>query len=43
MLTLGELTEEPWDVRMFHIWYMEAAKVGVCSFIIHMPQKCVSF
>ena len=44
MLTLGDLLEEKWEVRRFHLWYMEAAKVGLENFIInilveyfHMP------
>jgi hypothetical protein len=23
MLTLGDLLEEKWEVRRFHLWYME--------------------
>ena len=34
MLTLGDLREEKWEVRRFHLWYMEAAKVGLEKFII---------
>jgi len=34
MLTLGNLLEEKWEVRRFHLWYMEAAKVGLRNFII---------
>ena len=34
MLTLGNLLEEKWEVRRFHLWYMEATKVGLCNFII---------
>ena len=37
MLTLGNLLEEKWEVRRFHLWYMEAAKVGLCNFIIKIP------
>ena len=44
MLTMGDLLEEKWEVRRFHLWYMEAAKAGLCTFIIkisveyfHMP------
>jgi hypothetical protein len=29
MLTSGDLLEEKWEVRRFHLWYMEAAKVGL--------------
>jgi hypothetical protein len=37
MLTMGELCAEKWEVRMFHIWYMEAAKVGLKDFLIKIP------
>ena len=37
MLTLGNLLEEKWEVRRFHLWYMEAAKVGLRNFIIKIP------
>ena len=39
MLTLGDLLEEWWVVRMFHLWYMEAAKVGLQTFVIKVPVK----
>jgi hypothetical protein len=28
--------EEPREVRRFHLWYMEAAKVGLETFIVKM-------
>jgi hypothetical protein len=31
---MGELCAEKWEVRRFHIWYMEAAKVGFKDFLI---------
>ena len=38
MVTLGQLVQdEPWEVRRFHLWYMEAAKVGLHNFIIKIP------
>ena len=44
MLTLGDILKEKWEVRRFHLWYMEAAKVGLKNFVIkimaeyfHMP------
>jgi hypothetical protein len=43
MLTLGELMKESWDVKKFHLWYIEAAKAGLCSFGIHVPRKYLSF
>jgi hypothetical protein len=43
MLTLGELMEELWDMRKFHLWYMETVKAGLCSFVIHVSQKYFSF
>ena len=39
MLTMGDLLEEKWEVRRFHLWYMEAAKVGLESFIINIPAE----
>ena len=39
MLTLGELLEEKWKVRRFHLWYMEAAKVGLENFVINIPAE----
>jgi len=36
MLTLGNLLEEKWEVRRFHLWYMEAVKVGLENFIINI-------
>jgi hypothetical protein len=37
MLTLGDLIAERWEVRRFHIWYMEATKVGLHNFLIKIP------
>jgi hypothetical protein len=34
MLTVGDLLDEEWEVRRFHAWYMEAAKVGLENFVI---------
>ena len=34
MMTLGDLLEEKWEVRRFHLWYIEAAKAGLRDFII---------
>ena len=39
MLTLGNLLEEKWEVRRFHLWYMEAAKVGLENFIINISTE----
>ena len=39
MLTLGDLLEEKWEVRRFHLWYMEAAKVGLENFVINIPME----
>jgi len=39
MLTLGDLLEEKWEVRRFHLWYMEAAKVGLENFVINILEK----
>jgi hypothetical protein len=43
MLTLGKLMEESWDVSKFNIWYMEAVKAGLRSFVIHVSWKYFSF
>jgi hypothetical protein len=37
MLTMGDLVAERWEVRRFHIWYMEVAKVGLHNFLIKIP------
>jgi hypothetical protein len=35
MVTLGQLVqEELWEVRRFHLWYMEVANVGLHSFVV---------
>jgi hypothetical protein len=39
MLTLGDLLEEKWEVRRFHLWYMEAVKVGLENFVINILVK----
>ena len=39
MMTLGDLLEEKWEVRRFHLWYMEAAKAGLRTFIIKIPAE----
>jgi len=39
MLTLGDLLEERWEVRRFHLWYMEAAKLGLHNFVIDIPAE----
>ena len=39
MLTLGDLLEERWEVRRFHLWYMEVVKVGLETFIIKVPTE----
>ena len=39
MLTLGDLLEEPWEVRRFHLWYMEAVKAGLETFVIKIPAE----
>jgi hypothetical protein len=31
------INNEPWEVRRFHIWYMEAAKVGLWDFVVKVP------
>jgi hypothetical protein len=36
MLILGDLLKEKWEIMRFHLWYMEAAKVGLENFIIHL-------
>ena len=39
MLTLDDLREEKWEVRRFHLWYMEAAKVGLETFIVKVSAE----
>jgi hypothetical protein len=34
MLTMGQLMDEEWETRTFHLWYMEAAKLGLKQFMI---------
>jgi len=36
MLTVDDLLEERWKVRRFHLWYMEAAKLGLHNFVINI-------
>jgi hypothetical protein len=34
MITRAQLScEESWEVRRFHLWYMEVAKAGLSSFV----------
>lgn len=38
MLTKQQLIhEESWEVRRFHLWYMEAAKRGMERFTVKVP------
>ena len=40
MLSLGQLVqEEPWDVGRFHLWYMQATKLGMKEFIVRVPKE----
>ena len=40
MVTLGQLVQdEPWEVRRFHLWYMEVAKVGLKTFVVKVPAE----
>ena len=40
MVTLGQLIQdEQWEIRRFHLWYMEAAKVGLRDFVIKVPKE----
>jgi hypothetical protein len=41
MLTLGQLVEEPWEVRTFHLWYIHAAKLGIRDIIVKAPKEYV--
>ena len=40
MLTLGDLLDDKWEVRRFHLWYMEAVKVGLENFVIKILVEC---
>ena len=37
MMTLGDLLEEKWEVRRFHLWYIKVAKAGLQDFVIKIP------
>jgi hypothetical protein len=37
MLTVGKLLDEKWEVRRFHAWYVEAAKVRLENFSVNIP------
>jgi hypothetical protein len=39
MLPMGQLIEELWEIRRFHLWYMEAAKAGLCNFIVKVSAE----
>ena len=39
MLSLGELVEEPWPVRRFHLLYMHASKFGRKEFVVKAPKE----
>jgi hypothetical protein len=38
MVPLGQLIEEPWEVLRFHLWYMNASKLGMKDFVYEGPQ-----
>jgi hypothetical protein len=39
MLTVGQLMDEQWETRRFHLWYMEAVKLGLKQFMIKVPAE----
>ena len=39
MLSLGELVEEEWPDRRFHLWYMHASKLGMKEFVVKAPKE----
>jgi hypothetical protein len=40
MVTRGQLVnDEPWEVRRFHLWYMEVAKPGLRDFVVKVPAE----
>ena len=39
MLSLGELVEESWPVRRFHLLYMHASKFGRKEFVVKAPKE----
>ena len=39
MLPFGQLVEEPWEVRRFHLWYMHASKLGMKEFVVRGPKE----
>jgi hypothetical protein len=38
-LPLGDLLEQPWFVRRFHIWYMNASNLGIDSLVVKVPKE----
>jgi hypothetical protein len=40
MITNAQLScEEPWEVRRFHLWYMEEARAGLSGFTVRIPRE----
>jgi hypothetical protein len=40
MITNAQLScEEPWEVRRFHLWYMEVARAGLSGFTVRIPRE----
>ena len=40
MKPLAELKcEEKWEIRRFHLWYMEASKAGLSGFTVKVPAQ----
>jgi hypothetical protein len=39
MVPLGQLIEELWEVRRFHLWYMNASKLGMKDFVARVPKE----
>jgi hypothetical protein len=39
MVPLGLLIEESWEVQRFHLWYMNASKLGMKDFIARVPKE----
>ena len=40
MLPLGQLVqEESWEVRRFHLWYMNATKLGMREFVVRASKE----
>lgn len=40
-VAIGQLVEEQWEARRFHLWYMEVKKAGLHSFSVHVLKEAL--